>query len=222
MAPEMVSALLGSGPPETNKAKPLAQHGEVAARSPVESAWGGWGWVALALSFRSGRCCHLCSRYLNFYKQTMDLLTRDRIVSSQEVTLPVVSAAISHLWQTLSEEKKAGLLQAVARKHGGLAGLGGAPREPACAEDSMKDSGVDSQGASYSLESTPEEVSGPWGRGGGVSSRSLSKSEELFRCWLTWSVSDFPDIIFTTTTERHFLFFRLFPGLPLGVIGETP
>ncbi|CAK6434352.1 unnamed protein product [Pipistrellus nathusii] len=97
-------------------------------------------------------------RYLNFYKQTMDLLTRDRIVSSQEVTLPVVSAAISHLWQTLSEEKKAGLLQAVARKHGGLAGLGGAPREPACAEDSMKDSGVDSQGASYSLESTPEEL----------------------------------------------------------------
>ncbi|XP_054582358.1 stimulated by retinoic acid gene 8 protein homolog [Eptesicus fuscus] len=97
-------------------------------------------------------------RYLNFYKQTMDLLTRDRIVSSREVTLPVVSAAISHLWQTLSEERKASLLQALAQRHSGLAGLDGAPREPAYAEDSMKDSGVDSQGASCSLESTPEEL----------------------------------------------------------------
>lgn len=185
---------------------------------------------ALASSFRSGRCCHLCSRYLNFYKQTMDLLTRDRIVSSQEVTLPVVSAAISHLWQTLSEERKASLLQALAQRHSGLAGLDGAPREPAYAEDSMKDSGVDSQGASCSLESTPEEVSGPWGWSGGVSlqarrrqgsSRSLSKSEELFGFWLTWSISDFPDIV-STTTEQHFLFFGLFSGLSLGVIEEEP
>ncbi|XP_036184492.1 stimulated by retinoic acid gene 8 protein homolog [Myotis myotis] len=97
-------------------------------------------------------------RYLSFYKQTMDLLTRNGIVSSQDVTLPVVSAAISHLWQTLSEEKKAGLLQALEQKHSGLAGLEGAPQEPAYAEDSMKDSGVDSQGASCSLESTPEEL----------------------------------------------------------------
>ncbi|XP_070280057.1 stimulated by retinoic acid gene 8 protein homolog [Myotis yumanensis] len=97
-------------------------------------------------------------RYLNFYKQTMDLLTRNGTVSSQEATLPVVSAAISHLWQTLSEEKKASLLQALEQKHSGLAGLEGVPQEPACAEDSMKDSGVDSQGASCSLESTPEEL----------------------------------------------------------------
>lgn len=116
----------------------------------------GWG------PFRSGRCCRFCSRYLNFYKQTMDLLTRNGIVTSQDVTLPVVSAAISHLWQTLSEEKKASLLQALEQKHSDLAGLEGAPQEPAYAEDSMKDSGVDSQGASCSLESTPEEVSGPW------------------------------------------------------------
>ncbi|XP_016077823.1 PREDICTED: stimulated by retinoic acid gene 8 protein homolog [Miniopterus natalensis] len=97
-----------------------------------------------------------CSRYLNFYKQTMDLLTRNKIVSSQEATLPVVSAAISHLWQTLSEEK-ASLLQALAQKHSGLSGLEGATQQPACVEDSMKDSGVDSQGASFSLESTPPE-----------------------------------------------------------------
>ncbi|XP_053513074.1 stimulated by retinoic acid gene 8 protein homolog [Artibeus jamaicensis] len=96
-------------------------------------------------------------RYLTFYKQTMDLLTRSGIVSSQEVTLPVVSAAISHLWQNLSEEKKASFLEALAQKHSSLPGLEGATQEPACAEGSMKDSGVDSQGASCSLMSTPEE-----------------------------------------------------------------
>ncbi|XP_036718672.1 stimulated by retinoic acid gene 8 protein homolog [Balaenoptera musculus] len=97
-------------------------------------------------------------RYLNFYKQTMDLLTGNGIVSSQEVTLPIVSAAISHLWQTLSEESKASLLQAWAQKHSGLLGLAGACQEPACAEGSVKDSGVESQGASCSLVSTPEEI----------------------------------------------------------------
>ncbi|KAM4856359.1 stimulated by retinoic acid gene 8 protein homolog isoform X2 [Urocitellus parryii] len=96
--------------------------------------------------------------YLNFYKQTMDLLTGNGIVSSQEVTLPIVSAAISHLWQTLSEERKAILLQTWAQKHGGLPDLPVACQEPVGAEGSVKDSGVDSQGASCSLVSTPEEI----------------------------------------------------------------
>ncbi|XP_062957457.1 stimulated by retinoic acid gene 8 protein homolog isoform X1 [Cynocephalus volans] len=86
-------------------------------------------------------------RYLTFYKQTMDLLTGHGIISSQEVMLPIVSAAISHLWQTLSEEHKASLLQACAQKH-----------LPGPAEGSVRDSGVDSQGASCSLVSTPEEI----------------------------------------------------------------
>nr|XP_030709767.1 stimulated by retinoic acid gene 8 protein homolog isoform X1 [Globicephala melas] len=97
-------------------------------------------------------------RYLNFYKQTMDLLTENGIVSSQEVTLPIMSAAISHLWQTLSEERKASLQHAWAQKHSGLLGFAGACQEPACAEGSVKDSGVESQGASCSLFSTPEEI----------------------------------------------------------------
>ncbi|XP_034528553.1 stimulated by retinoic acid gene 8 protein homolog [Ailuropoda melanoleuca] len=97
-------------------------------------------------------------RYLNFYKQTMDLLIGNGIVSSQEVTLPIVSAAISYLWQNLSEERKASLLQAWAQRQSGLLGLAGACQEPACADGSMKDSGVDSQGASCSLVSTPEEI----------------------------------------------------------------
>ncbi|XP_032499209.1 stimulated by retinoic acid gene 8 protein homolog isoform X2 [Phocoena sinus] len=98
------------------------------------------------------------SWYLNFYKQTVDLLTENGIVSSQEVTLPIMSAAISHLWQTLSEEKKASLQHAWAQKHSGLLGFAGACQEPACAEGSVKDSGVESQGASCSLVSTPEEI----------------------------------------------------------------
>lgn len=112
--------------------------------------------------------CHLCSRYLSFYKQTMDLLTANGIVSSQEVTLPIVSAAISHLWQNLSETRKASLLQVWAQIHSSLPGLAGACQESACAEGSMKDSGVESQGASCSLTSTPEEVSRPCWVGGGL------------------------------------------------------
>uniref|UniRef100_G3UDQ2 Stimulated by retinoic acid 8 n=1 Tax=Loxodonta africana TaxID=9785 RepID=G3UDQ2_LOXAF len=97
-------------------------------------------------------------RYLTFYKQMMDLLTGNGIISSQEVTLSIVSAAISHLWQNLSEERKASLLQAWTQKHSGLPGLRGACQELACAEGSVKDSGVESQGASCSLVSTPEEI----------------------------------------------------------------
>nr|XP_015864140.1 stimulated by retinoic acid gene 8 protein homolog [Peromyscus maniculatus bairdii] len=97
-------------------------------------------------------------RYLNFYKQTMDLLTMNGIISPQEVTLPIVSAAISHLWQTLSEDKKACLLQVWEQQNSSFSDLTEACLELACVEGSVKDSGVDSQGASCSLESTPEEV----------------------------------------------------------------
>ncbi|XP_055458139.1 stimulated by retinoic acid gene 8 protein homolog isoform X2 [Psammomys obesus] len=96
--------------------------------------------------------------YLNFYKQTMDLLTMNSIISPQEATLPIVSAAISHLWQTLSEEKKASLLQVWEQQNSSFSDLTQACLELACVEGSVKDSGVDSQGASCSLESTPEEI----------------------------------------------------------------
>ncbi|CAH6778425.1 stimulated by retinoic acid gene 8 protein homolog [Phodopus roborovskii] len=97
-------------------------------------------------------------RYLNFYKQTMDLLTMNSIISPQEEIIPIVSAAISHLWQTLSEEKKASLLQVWEQQSTTFSDLAEACLELACAEDSVKDSGMDSQGASCSLDSTPEEV----------------------------------------------------------------
>ncbi|XP_012576230.1 PREDICTED: stimulated by retinoic acid gene 8 protein homolog [Condylura cristata] len=97
-------------------------------------------------------------RYLNFYKQTMDLLTGSGIVPLGEVTLPIVSAAISHLWQNLSEERKASLLQAWLQKHSNLRGPTAAGQEPVGTQGSLRDSGVDSQGASCSLVSTPEEI----------------------------------------------------------------
>ncbi|KAH0510153.1 Stimulated by retinoic acid gene 8 protein [Microtus ochrogaster] len=97
-------------------------------------------------------------RYLNFYKHTMDLLTMNGIITPQEVTLPIASAAISHLWQTLSEETKACLLQAWEQQNRTFSDLTDACLELACAEDSVKDSGVDSQGASCSLESTQGEL----------------------------------------------------------------
>ena len=106
----------------------------------------------------------------------MDILIGNGIVSSQEVTLPIVSAAISHLWQNLSEERKASLLQAWAQRQSGLLGLAGACQEPACADGSVKDSGVDSQGASCSLVSTPEEVSKTLGVEGGRAGTTLSPS----------------------------------------------
>ncbi|XP_005405546.1 PREDICTED: stimulated by retinoic acid gene 8 protein homolog [Chinchilla lanigera] len=96
-------------------------------------------------------------RYLTFYKQTMDLLIGNGVVSSQEALQPVVSAAVSHLWQTLSEDGKTSVLQIWAQYHGDLQSLGTCP-QLAYAEDSVKDSGVDSQGASCSLVSTPEDV----------------------------------------------------------------
>lgn len=125
----------------------------------------------------------------------MDLLTGSGIITPQEAALPIVSAAISHLWQNLSEERKASLRQAWAQKHRGPASLAEACREPACAEGSVKDSGVDSQGASCSLVSTPEEVSGParW-RGWGAATAlaparghqgfAFSRSEVQFAFWL--------------------------------------
>ncbi|XP_040584658.1 stimulated by retinoic acid gene 8 protein homolog [Mesocricetus auratus] len=103
-------------------------------------------------------------QYLNFYKQMMDLLTMNGIISPQEEIIPIVSAAVSHLWQTLSEEKKACLLQVWEQQSATFSDLAEACLELACVEDSVKDSGVDSQGASCSLGSTPEEVIRPVGR----------------------------------------------------------
>uniref|UniRef100_A0A8C3UGH5 Stimulated by retinoic acid 8 n=1 Tax=Catharus ustulatus TaxID=91951 RepID=A0A8C3UGH5_CATUS len=97
------------------------------------------------------------SRYLYFYKHTVDLLIEHGIVSTGEVPLPEVSTAISHLWQELSEESRDSILQYCSQRDFLMDPKAACP-EPACTEGSVRDSGGNSEEASGSLLSTPEEV----------------------------------------------------------------
>ncbi|XP_015714887.1 stimulated by retinoic acid gene 8 protein homolog isoform X2 [Coturnix japonica] len=96
-------------------------------------------------------------RYLYFYKNTVDLLREHGIVSAEEVPLPVVSTAISHLWQELSEERRDSILQYCSQRDFHL-GPTNACQESACTGGDVRDSGGNSEEASGSLVSTPEEV----------------------------------------------------------------
>uniref|UniRef100_F6R4Z2 Stimulated by retinoic acid 8 n=1 Tax=Monodelphis domestica TaxID=13616 RepID=F6R4Z2_MONDO len=98
-------------------------------------------------------------RYLYFYKQTVGLLIQNGVVSPEQVTLPIVSTAISHLWQELPEDKRESILLACAQIQSDCEDAEAACAEPpSAAEDSIKDSGLGSQEASGSLVSTPEEI----------------------------------------------------------------
>ncbi|NWU21534.1 STRA8 protein, partial [Dyaphorophyia castanea] len=96
-------------------------------------------------------------RYLYFYKHTVDLLVEHGIVCTGEVPLPEVSTAISHLWQELSEESRDSILQYCSQRDFLMDPKAACP-EPACTEGSVRDSGGNSEGASGSSVSTPEEV----------------------------------------------------------------
>ncbi|NWV06571.1 STRA8 protein, partial [Ptilonorhynchus violaceus] len=96
-------------------------------------------------------------RYLYFYKHTVDLLIEHGIVCTGEVPLPEVSTAISHLWQELSEESRDSILQYCSQRDF-LMDPKAACQEPACPEGSVRDSGGNSEEASGSSVSTPEEV----------------------------------------------------------------
>ncbi|NWI22619.1 STRA8 protein, partial [Sula dactylatra] len=96
-------------------------------------------------------------RYLYFYKHTVDLLIEHGIVCTEEVPLPEVSTAISHLWQELSEERRDSILQYCSQRDL-LMDPKAACQEPACNEGSVRDSGGNSEKASGSSVSTPEEV----------------------------------------------------------------
>nr|XP_025041822.1 stimulated by retinoic acid gene 8 protein homolog isoform X3 [Pelodiscus sinensis] len=97
-------------------------------------------------------------RYLYFYKQTVDLLVENGIVCTEEVTLPVVSTAVSHLWQDLPEERRDSVLQYCSQRQNLLPDPKAACPEPACTEGSVRNSRANSQEASGSLVSTPEEI----------------------------------------------------------------
>ncbi|NXC50215.1 STRA8 protein, partial [Penelope pileata] len=96
-------------------------------------------------------------RYLYFYKHTVDLLREHGILCTEEVPLPVVSTAISHLWQELSEERRDSILQYCSQRD-----FHRDPRaacqESACTDGDVRDSGGNSEEASGSSVSTPEEV----------------------------------------------------------------
>ncbi|XP_009462287.1 PREDICTED: stimulated by retinoic acid gene 8 protein homolog [Nipponia nippon] len=96
-------------------------------------------------------------RYLYFYKHTVDLLIEHGIVCTEEVPLPEVSTAISHLWQELSEERRDSILQYYSQRDF-LTDPKAACQEPACTEGSVRDSRGNSEEASGSSVSTPEEV----------------------------------------------------------------
>ncbi|NXX02655.1 STRA8 protein, partial [Larus smithsonianus] len=95
--------------------------------------------------------------YLYFYKHTVDLLIEHEIVCSEEVPLPEVSTAVSHLWQELSEERRDSILQYCSQRDF-LEDPKAACQEPACTEGSVRDSQGNSEEASGSSVSTPEEV----------------------------------------------------------------
>uniref|UniRef100_A0A8C4UI44 Stimulated by retinoic acid 8 n=1 Tax=Falco tinnunculus TaxID=100819 RepID=A0A8C4UI44_FALTI len=96
-------------------------------------------------------------RYLYFYKHTVDLLIEHGVVCTEEVPLPEVSMTISHLWQELSEERRDSILQYCSQRDF-LLDPKAACQEPACTESSVRDSGGNSEEASGSSVSTPEEV----------------------------------------------------------------
>ncbi|NXJ10135.1 STRA8 protein, partial [Odontophorus gujanensis] len=96
-------------------------------------------------------------RYLYFYKHAVDLLREHGIVCAEEVPLPVISTAISHLWQELSEERRDSILQYCSQRDFHL-DPSDACQEPACTDGNTRDSGGNSEEASGSLVSAPEEV----------------------------------------------------------------
>ncbi|KAM6435890.1 stimulated by retinoic acid gene 8 protein homolog isoform 2-T5 [Liasis olivaceus] len=98
-------------------------------------------------------------RYLYFYKQTVDLLVDNAVVTPEEVMLPVVSTAVSHLWQGLPEDRRDSVLQYCSQRQNFISDIKTASQEPACTdESSVRDSGTNSQEASGSVASTPEEI----------------------------------------------------------------
>ncbi|NWR76896.1 STRA8 protein, partial [Centropus unirufus] len=95
--------------------------------------------------------------YLFFYKHTVDLLIEHGIVCTEEVPLPEVSTAISHLWQEHSEERRDSILQYCSQR-AFLMDPKAASQESAYTEGSVRDSRGNSEEASGSSVSTPGEM----------------------------------------------------------------
>ncbi|XP_041071572.1 stimulated by retinoic acid gene 8 protein homolog [Carcharodon carcharias] len=96
--------------------------------------------------------------YLNFYKETVDLLVENRIVSMEQITLPIVSKAISHLWQEMSGEKKAAIFKKCSQRVCLSPGEQVTLQIPLQMDCTVRDRALDSQGASGSSESNHDEM----------------------------------------------------------------
>ncbi|XP_075066527.1 stimulated by retinoic acid gene 8 protein homolog [Mixophyes fleayi] len=98
-------------------------------------------------------------RYLHFYKHTVDMLIENTVVSPEQITHPVVSKAISSLWQDLLQEGKANIYQYEIPQARSTPCSLAYPSDAGCTNGGIRDSGAESQEATSSfLSSTPEEV----------------------------------------------------------------
>ncbi|XP_075711958.1 stimulated by retinoic acid gene 8 protein homolog isoform X2 [Rhinoderma darwinii] len=99
-------------------------------------------------------------RYLRFYKQTVDMLIENRVVSPGQITYPVVSKAISGLWQELLQDGKTNIYQKSFSQVKNTATCSFSyPSDTGCTNGGVRDSGAESQEASSSfLSSTPEDI----------------------------------------------------------------
>ncbi|XP_072256277.1 stimulated by retinoic acid gene 8 protein homolog isoform X2 [Pyxicephalus adspersus] len=98
-------------------------------------------------------------RYLHFYRQTMDMLTESQIVPSEQVAQPVVSKAISNLWQDLKLEGGFNNWQNGIPQTQSSHSFCGFPSDLGYPDRGAIDNSAGSQEASGSfLSSTPEEV----------------------------------------------------------------
>ncbi|XP_072006655.1 stimulated by retinoic acid gene 8 protein homolog [Engystomops pustulosus] len=89
-------------------------------------------------------------RYLDFYRQTVDMLVENRVVSPGQVTHPIVSRAISSLWQELRQDGRTSIYQKCLIQ---------ARNTAVCTSGGKPDSGAESQEATSSfLSSTPEDI----------------------------------------------------------------
>ncbi|KAM3924854.1 stimulated by retinoic acid gene 8 protein homolog [Leptodactylus fuscus] len=97
-------------------------------------------------------------RYFHFYKQTADMLLENMVVSPPQVTHPVVSNAISALWQELCRTGKVSAFQQGLSQAKDKTSVTSST-DIGCTNGGKRNSGAESQEAASSfMSSTPEDI----------------------------------------------------------------
>ncbi|XP_066445284.1 stimulated by retinoic acid gene 8 protein homolog [Eleutherodactylus coqui] len=98
-------------------------------------------------------------RYMHFYKETVDMLLENKVVPPGQVTHPVVSKAISNLWEELLRDGKTNIYQ---RRLSEARNTAACPltyhSDAGYTDGGRRGSEAESQEASSSFLSTPEDV----------------------------------------------------------------